>query len=123
MHQALVMLGLGDVFDEARRMTGRQLCFQVLNFLMIIFSALMIWKGESITLGTLHTLSCLCILIYTVPDSNGFTNAYFIVSVHFFILVCDSRFHKSINKMHLIYTVCDSNGFTNAFYLLICETV
>jgi len=45
VQQALFMMGLGDMFDEARRMTKRQICFQVLNFLMIIFSALMIWKG------------------------------------------------------------------------------
>eukprot|EP00039_Didymoeca_costata_P018977 m.335794 g.335794 ORF g.335794 m.335794 type:complete len:204 (+) comp17676_c0_seq1:60-671(+) len=43
--RAAEMLGLSDMFDEARRMTKRQLAFQILNFLMIIFSALMIWKG------------------------------------------------------------------------------
>merc|ERR1711935_787443 len=43
--KAIVLMGLEDIFDEARRMTIRQLAFQVLNFLMIIFSELMIWKG------------------------------------------------------------------------------
>lgn len=38
------MLGLDSMFDEVKRMNGRQLIFQVLNFGMIIFSALMIWK-------------------------------------------------------------------------------
>jgi len=39
------MLGLDGMFDEVKRMNNRQLAFQVLNFGMIIFSALMIWKG------------------------------------------------------------------------------
>lgn len=38
-------LGLDGMFDEVKRMNNRQLAFQVLNFGMIIFSALMIWKG------------------------------------------------------------------------------
>eukprot|EP00040_Diaphanoeca_grandis_P017788 m.93249 g.93249 ORF g.93249 m.93249 type:complete len:207 (-) comp26617_c2_seq1:294-914(-) len=38
-------LGLDSMFDEVKRMNNRQLAFQVLNFGMIIFSALMIWKG------------------------------------------------------------------------------
>jgi len=38
------MLGL-DMFDELKRMNKRQLFYQVLNFAMIVSSALMIWKG------------------------------------------------------------------------------
>eukprot|EP00035_Acanthoeca_spectabilis_P021647 m.439349 g.439349 ORF g.439349 m.439349 type:complete len:199 (+) comp18375_c0_seq1:98-694(+) len=41
----MTMLGIDGMFDEVRRMNKRQLAFQVLNFGMIIFSALMIWKG------------------------------------------------------------------------------
>jgi signal peptidase len=41
----MTMLGLDGMFDEVKRMNNRQLAFQVLNFGMIIFSALMIWKG------------------------------------------------------------------------------
>jgi len=38
------LLGL-DMFDELKRMNKRQLFYQVLNFAMIVSSALMIWKG------------------------------------------------------------------------------
>lgn len=33
------------IFDELRRMNARQMVYQVLNFAMIVSSALMIWKG------------------------------------------------------------------------------
>ncbi len=38
------LLGL-QMFSEVRRMNKRQLAYQVLNFAMIVSSALMIWKG------------------------------------------------------------------------------
>eukprot|EP00037_Helgoeca_nana_P000065 m.20003 g.20003 ORF g.20003 m.20003 type:complete len:199 (+) comp10082_c0_seq1:80-676(+) len=41
----MTKLGIDGMFDEVRRMNKRQLAFQILNFGMIIFSALMIWKG------------------------------------------------------------------------------
>uniref|UniRef100_A0AC35TIT7 Signal peptidase complex catalytic subunit SEC11 n=1 Tax=Rhabditophanes sp. KR3021 TaxID=114890 RepID=A0AC35TIT7_9BILA len=40
------------LFDEIRRMNGRQVFFQVLNFLMIVSSALMIWKGLMVVTGS-----------------------------------------------------------------------
>ena len=33
-----------DLFDDVRRMNKRQLYYQILNFGMIVSSALMIWK-------------------------------------------------------------------------------
>eukprot|EP01135_Chromosphaera_perkinsii_P003997 Nk52_evm10s266 gene=Nk52_evmTU10s266 len=34
-----------DMFDEVKRMSKRQLAFQVVNFVMVVSSALMFWKG------------------------------------------------------------------------------
>eukprot|EP00054_Salpingoeca_dolichothecata_P032107 m.265627 g.265627 ORF g.265627 m.265627 type:complete len:189 (-) comp29282_c0_seq1:64-630(-) len=48
----LAMLGLETAFESVQRMTKRQLYFQVLNFAMIIFSALMIWKGLMVVTGS-----------------------------------------------------------------------
>lgn len=41
-----------SVFDEVRRMDGRQIIYQVLNFAMIVSSALMIWKGLVVITGS-----------------------------------------------------------------------
>ncbi|XP_062511872.1 signal peptidase complex catalytic subunit SEC11A-like [Corticium candelabrum] len=38
-------MDISSYFDEVRRMNKRQLYYQVLNFGMIVSSALMIWKG------------------------------------------------------------------------------
>jgi signal peptidase len=38
-------MDFSSYFDEVRRMNKRQLFYQVLNFAMIVSSALMIWKG------------------------------------------------------------------------------
>merc|ERR1712159_889007 len=38
-------MDISSWFDEVRRMNKRQLFYQVLNFGMIVSSALMIWKG------------------------------------------------------------------------------
>uniref|UniRef100_A0A670JDM6 Signal peptidase complex catalytic subunit SEC11 n=2 Tax=Podarcis muralis TaxID=64176 RepID=A0A670JDM6_PODMU len=47
----LVMLSL-DFLDDVRRMNNRQLYYQVLNFGMIVSSALMIWKGLMVATGS-----------------------------------------------------------------------
>ncbi|EMP26705.1 Signal peptidase complex catalytic subunit SEC11C [Chelonia mydas] len=41
-----------DVFEDLRRMNKRQLYYQVLNFAMIVSSALMIWKGLIVITGS-----------------------------------------------------------------------
>ncbi|XP_050397251.1 signal peptidase complex catalytic subunit SEC11A isoform X1 [Patella vulgata] len=41
-----------DFLDEVRRMNKRQLYYQVLNFGMIVSSALMIWKGLMVVTGS-----------------------------------------------------------------------
>jgi len=41
-----------SLFAEIRRMDGRQLLYQVLNFAMIVSSALMIWKGLMVMTGS-----------------------------------------------------------------------
>nr|XP_061796221.1 signal peptidase complex catalytic subunit SEC11A-like isoform X2 [Nerophis lumbriciformis] len=41
-----------DCLDEVRRMNKRQLYYQVLNFGMIVSSALMIWKGLMVVTGS-----------------------------------------------------------------------
>uniref|UniRef100_A0A8C6UXR7 SEC11 homolog A, signal peptidase complex subunit n=1 Tax=Neogobius melanostomus TaxID=47308 RepID=A0A8C6UXR7_9GOBI len=45
------MLSL-DFLDDVRRMNKRQLYYQVLNFGMIVSSALMIWKGLMVVTGS-----------------------------------------------------------------------
>uniref|UniRef100_A0A8D2D7Q9 Signal peptidase complex catalytic subunit SEC11A n=1 Tax=Sciurus vulgaris TaxID=55149 RepID=A0A8D2D7Q9_SCIVU len=45
------MLSL-DFLDDVRRMNKRQLYYQVLDFGMIVFSALMIWKGLMVITGS-----------------------------------------------------------------------
>uniref|UniRef100_A0A183BJ14 Signal peptidase complex catalytic subunit SEC11 n=1 Tax=Globodera pallida TaxID=36090 RepID=A0A183BJ14_GLOPA len=47
-------MGLLDfsIFDEFRRMDGRQIVYQFLNFAMIVSSALMIWKGLMVVTGS-----------------------------------------------------------------------
>lgn len=40
------------LFDEIRRMNARQVAYQVLNFAMIVSSALMIWKGLMVVTGS-----------------------------------------------------------------------
>lgn len=47
----LTMLSL-DFLDDVRRMNKRQLYYQVLNFGMIVSSALMIWKGLMVITGS-----------------------------------------------------------------------
>eukprot|EP00123_Amoebidium_parasiticum_P000353 comp10840_c0_seq1/m.5464 comp10840_c0_seq1/g.5464 ORF comp10840_c0_seq1/g.5464 comp10840_c0_seq1/m.5464 type:complete len:183 (-) comp10840_c0_seq1:44-592(-) len=39
-------------FEELRRMNKRQVAFQILNFLMVVSSALMIWKGLMVVTGS-----------------------------------------------------------------------
>ncbi|XP_018494110.1 signal peptidase complex catalytic subunit SEC11A [Galendromus occidentalis] len=46
------LLSMIGVSDEIRRMSFRQIAFQVLNFLMIVASALMIWKGLMVLTGS-----------------------------------------------------------------------
>lgn len=41
------------IFDELRRMNARQMVYQVLNFAMIVSSALMIWKGLMVNLKSI----------------------------------------------------------------------
>lgn len=41
-----------DFLDDVRRMNARQLYYQVLNFGMIVSSALMIWKGLMVVTGS-----------------------------------------------------------------------
>lgn len=41
-----------SMFDEIKRMNARQLIYQVLNFGMIVSSALMIWKGLMVVTGS-----------------------------------------------------------------------
>ncbi|XP_007479282.3 signal peptidase complex catalytic subunit SEC11A isoform X1 [Monodelphis domestica] len=48
---ARAMLSL-DFLDDVRRMNKRQLYYQVLNFGMIVSSALMIWKGLMVVTGS-----------------------------------------------------------------------
>uniref|UniRef100_A0A8C5JH20 Signal peptidase complex catalytic subunit SEC11 n=4 Tax=Passeriformes TaxID=9126 RepID=A0A8C5JH20_JUNHY len=48
---AAAMLSL-DFLDDVRRMNKRQLYYQVLNFGMIVSSALMIWKGLMVVTGS-----------------------------------------------------------------------
>eukprot|EP00055_Hartaetosiga_balthica_P003154 m.6703 g.6703 ORF g.6703 m.6703 type:complete len:237 (-) comp2637_c0_seq1:135-845(-) len=53
------MMGVGEVVDvlfgkgvynEIRNLSSRQLLFQILNFVLIVLSALMIWKGMVVAL-------------------------------------------------------------------------
>jgi len=46
------MLGISGWLDELRRMNKRQLLYQILNFGMIVSSALMIWKGLMVVTGS-----------------------------------------------------------------------
>lgn len=46
------LLDISSWFDEVRRMNKRQLYYQVLNFGMIVSSALMIWKGLMVVTGS-----------------------------------------------------------------------
>ncbi|XP_041073895.1 signal peptidase complex catalytic subunit SEC11A-like [Polyodon spathula] len=48
MHKMLSL----DFLDDVRRMNKRQLYYQVLNFGMIVSSALMIWKGLMVVTGS-----------------------------------------------------------------------
>lgn len=48
LQEALTM----DIFGDLRRMNKRQLYYQVLNFAMIVSSALMIWKGLIVITGS-----------------------------------------------------------------------
>ena len=41
-----------QMFDELKRMNKRQLYYQVLNFVMIVSTALMIWKGLMVVTGS-----------------------------------------------------------------------
>merc|ERR1712127_544432 len=41
-----------SMFDELKRMNKRQLYYQVLNFVMIVSTALMIWKGLMVVTGS-----------------------------------------------------------------------
>ncbi|XP_073925805.1 signal peptidase complex catalytic subunit SEC11C isoform X3 [Castor canadensis] len=41
-----------DIFGDLRKMNKRQLYYQVLNFAMIVSSALMIWKGLIVLTGS-----------------------------------------------------------------------
>lgn len=41
-----------SMFDELKRMNKRQLYYQVLNFVMIVSTALMIWKGLMVATGS-----------------------------------------------------------------------
>jgi sulfite exporter TauE/SafE len=52
MAALLKSLGLQQHLDDVRRLNKRQVAYQVLNFLMIIFSALMIWKGLMVVTGS-----------------------------------------------------------------------
>ncbi|XP_059168247.1 signal peptidase complex catalytic subunit SEC11A [Physella acuta] len=45
-------MGAFDFLDDVRRMNARQLYYQVLNFGMIVSSALMIWKGLMVVTGS-----------------------------------------------------------------------
>ncbi|XP_005112802.1 signal peptidase complex catalytic subunit SEC11A [Aplysia californica] len=45
-------MGALDFLDDVRRMNKRQLYYQVLNFGMIVSSALMIWKGLMVVTGS-----------------------------------------------------------------------
>ncbi|XP_077798867.1 signal peptidase complex catalytic subunit SEC11A-like isoform X2 [Macaca mulatta] len=45
------MLSL-DFLDDVPQMNKQQLCYQVLNFRMIVSSALMIWKGLMVITGS-----------------------------------------------------------------------
>eukprot|EP00056_Hartaetosiga_gracilis_P019014 m.12678 g.12678 ORF g.12678 m.12678 type:complete len:191 (+) comp7292_c0_seq2:117-689(+) len=40
------------VYNEMKNLSSRQMLFQVINFLLIVLSALMIWKGMVVTLGS-----------------------------------------------------------------------
>ncbi|CAG0920460.1 unnamed protein product [Notodromas monacha] len=46
------MFLVSEMLDDLKRMNRRQLAFQVLNFAMIISSALMIWKGLMVFTGS-----------------------------------------------------------------------
>merc|ERR1712002_14053 len=46
------LMDISSWFDEVRRMNKRQLFYQVLNFGMIVSSALMIWKGLMVVTGS-----------------------------------------------------------------------
>merc|ERR1711963_543658 len=46
------MFGVGEMFDEVKRMDKRQFLYQCLNFGMVVSSALMIWKGLMVVTGS-----------------------------------------------------------------------
>ena len=52
MAALLDSLGLKAALEDVQRMNLRQVIYQVLNFAMIIFSALMIWKGLMVVTGS-----------------------------------------------------------------------
>ncbi|KAK2573017.1 Signal peptidase complex catalytic subunit SEC11A, partial [Acropora cervicornis] len=45
-------MDISSYFEDVRRMNKRQLFYQVLNFAMIVSSALMIWKGLMVVTGS-----------------------------------------------------------------------
>ncbi|NWW35598.1 SC11A peptidase, partial [Panurus biarmicus] len=64
---AAAMLSL-DFLDDVRRMNKRQLYYQVLNFGMIVSSALMIWKGLMVVTGS---ESPIVVVLRSVPGCGG----------------------------------------------------
>merc|ERR1712127_226374 len=48
----IVTMDVMQMFDEIKRMNKRQLYYQVLNFVMIVSTALMIWKGLMVVTGS-----------------------------------------------------------------------
>uniref|UniRef100_A0A9J7YY71 Signal peptidase complex catalytic subunit SEC11 n=1 Tax=Cyprinus carpio carpio TaxID=630221 RepID=A0A9J7YY71_CYPCA len=70
-----------DFLDDVRRMNKRQLYYQVLNFGMIVSSALMIWKGLMVVTGSespivvvLRNWACQNVEVTHFLSSNHKTN-------------------------------------------------
>uniref|UniRef100_A0A8C2X3B0 Signal peptidase complex catalytic subunit SEC11 n=1 Tax=Cyclopterus lumpus TaxID=8103 RepID=A0A8C2X3B0_CYCLU len=72
-----------DFLDDVRRMNKRQLYYQVLNFGMIVSSALMIWKGLMVVTGSESPIVVVLrengdIKFLTKGDNNAGVSALFV---------------------------------------------
>ncbi|PKU39712.1 signal peptidase complex catalytic subunit sec11c [Limosa lapponica baueri] len=59
-----------DLFGDLRRMNKRQLYYQVLNFAMIVSSALMIWKGLIVITGSESPIVVVLRGLGSFPDGH-----------------------------------------------------
>jgi signal peptidase len=59
--------------DEFKRMNKRQVYYQVLNFAMIVSTALMIWKGLMVVTGSESPI-VVVLRLFSTPNINNLIN-------------------------------------------------